>query len=142
MKIKLLILTMLFIPIMFGCSKEEQLKELLIGEWCLYQNYVDSRYPWPLKIYTREKSPLHYIFYQENSYVLLENGSKKKTGEWQIIESSIEKSGKEYCNGQIKIDDSVFTVIFDSVIIGEVKSDILILRPQGSLYDQDTYRRY
>lgn len=125
---------MLFIPIMFGCSKEEQLKELLIGEWYLHMNQN--------RFYTREESPLHYIFYQDNSYVLLENGSKKKTGEWQIIESSIEKSGKEFFNGQIKIDDSVFTVIFDSVIIGEVKSDILILRPQGSLYDQDTYRRY
>ena len=69
MKVKLLILTMLFIPIMFGCSKEEQLKELLIGEWYLFNNQN--------RVYTREESPLHYIFYQDNSYVLLADGDKK-----------------------------------------------------------------
>lgn len=140
MKIKLLILTMLFIPIMFGCSKEEQLKELLIGEWCLYQNYVDSRYPWPLKIYTREKSPLHYIFYQDNSYVLLADGDKKKSGKWHITNLSDKKNWAE---GEINMDDAMYKFIIDcSVYVGGVKTDQLILKPKDSQDNQYIYMRY
>ncbi len=132
MKVKLLILTMLFIPIMFGCSKEEQLKELLIGEWYLFNNQN--------RVYTREESPLHYIFYQDNSYVLLADGDKKKSGKWHITNLSDKKNWVE---GEINMDDAMYKFIIDcSVYVGGVKTDQLILKPKDSQDNQDIYMRY
>lgn len=132
MKVKLLILTMLFIPIMFGCSKEEQLKELLIGEWYLFNNQN--------RVYTREESPLHYIFYQDNSYVLLADGDKKKSGKWHITNLSDKKNLVE---GEINMDDAMYKfIIVCSVYVGGVKTEQLILKPKDSQDNQDIYMRY
>lgn len=136
MKIKLLILTMLFIPIMFGCSKEEQLKKLLIGEWYLFMN--QNRFY--TRFYTREESPLHYIFYQDNSYVLLADGDKKKSGKWHIINLSDKKTWVE---GEINMDDAMYKFILDfQTYIGGVKTDVLILKPKDSPDNQKNFLRY
>ena len=123
---------MLFIPIMFGCSKEEQLKELLIGEWYLFNNQN--------RVYTREESPLHYIFYQDNSYVLLADGDKKKSGKWHITNLSDKKNLVE---GEINMDDAMYKfIIVCSVYVGGVKTEQLILKPKDSQDNQDIYMRY
>lgn len=122
---------MLFIPIMFGCSKEEQLKELLIGEWYLHMNQN--------RFYTREESPLHYIFYQDNSYVLLADGDKKKSGKWHIINLSDKKNWVE---GEINMDDAMYKFTILSVYVGGVKTDELILKPKDSPDNQKYFLRY
>lgn len=124
---------MLFIPIMFGCSKEEQLKELLIGEWYLHMNQN--------RFYTREESPLHYIFYQDNSYVLLADGDKKKSGKWHIINLSDKKT---WVGGEINMDDAMykFVLSFQAVDVGGVKTDLLMLKPKDSPDNQKYFLRY
>lgn len=127
---------MLFIPIMFGCSKEEQLKKLLIGEWYLFMN--QNRFY--TRFYTREESPLHYIFYQDNSYVLLADGDKKKSGKWHIINLSDKKTWVE---GEINMDDAMYKFILDfHTYIGGVKTDVLILKPKDSPDNQKNFLRY
>lgn len=90
MKTKLLILAMLFMPILFGCSKETQMKKELIGKWynSCYGYYTYRHYPDDMRENTYyDKIDTHefLIFNKNGTYEHVYRSSKEsENGEWTL----------------------------------------------------------
>lgn len=86
MKTKLLILAMLLMPILFGCSKETRIKKELIGKW---YNSCYGYYP-SLGVrkntyYDKIDTPEFLIFKENGTYEHVYRSSKApENGEWTL----------------------------------------------------------
>lgn len=86
MKTKLLILAMLLMPILFGCSEETRIKKELIGKW---YNSCYGYYP-SLGVrkntyYDKIDTPEFLIFKENGTYEHVYRSSKApENGEWTL----------------------------------------------------------
>ena len=83
---------MLFLPILFGCSKETQMKKELIGEW--YQSYYNRVEPTAGGMRTQETNydkidtPELLIFNENGTYERIFRYSKERVmGVWTLSDN-------------------------------------------------------
>lgn len=115
MKTKLFIIAMLLMPMMFGCSKDNNVDQRLVGDWFLFyyeqtnNDYIDPSYNDSFsETYTQETTEVFYTFD--------DNGKCSCYDRKGVVESSGSWSTG---GGKLTIRENGMTISYDIVFDGD-----------------------